>query len=746
MALTFVLALSLAGVAAFWSMPLATYAQQPPVRNAVYLKSHRVNVTIDNQIAVTRIEQVFVNGGAGLAEGVYLFPLPAGAAVSDLTLTIDGQIFKPQLLSAQEAQQIYTNIVRQRRDPVLLQYVGRDAIQANIFPIPAGAERKIEITYSNIVTGDSGLYRYVYPLKTDYVSGLPVLQTSVSVTVTSKDPISTFYSPNPFVATTRLDARTIKAGFEGANYLATDDFALYFGVANKDITANLLTYRAGANEDGFYMLMLAPPTTVDNTRIIPKDVFLVLDQSGSMQGEKWKQTQAAARFVLSRLNPQDRFNVIVFSTGYRIYANGMQPVSEAQNAVRWIDGLEALGGTDINLALTTAAQLADPERQTTLLFMTDGLPSEGVTDPKSILANVDANRKPNLRLFAFGVGNDVDTFLLDSLSSRYGGTSVYVRPLENIEEKVSTLYNKVTSPVLTNIKLDFGSIMTDDSYPAAPLPDLFAGQQLIVVGRYRAGGPTTITLTGSLNGTPQTLIYEGLSFANNAGGQAFIPRLWATRKIGALTNQIRLNGARQELVDGIVQLSIRYGIITPYTSFLIQENDMIPRDQQPRTPMPVLMQATAAAARVGSAGGQADANKNAVPGSSPSSGGVAVEAASTANAFQGSGSGVLAPTLTAAPTQVGANPVSAPVFEPEKGTGRANEPVKQVNDRAFVLRGGVWIDTRYTSDTMRLVPVTFLSDDYFKLLEAHPELKDYLAIGDHLIVVVDDVAYEIKPA
>ena len=729
----------LVATATVFTAPVTSYAQQP-FRSGVYLKSHRVNVTIDNQVAVTKIEQVFVNGGTGLAEGQYLFPLPQGAAVSDLTLYIDGQAYKPQILSAQQAQQIYTNIVRQRRDPVLLQYVGRDAIQANIFPIPAGQERKIEITYSSVVMGENGLFNYLYPLKTDYATTLPVEQVSLSVNLTSKDPISTVYSPNPLVLITRMDEHTVRAGFEVTNYRAADDFALYYGVQNNEISANLLTYRAGANEDGYFMLMVTPPTKVDDARVIPKDVIIVLDQSGSMGGEKWRQAQSAATFVLNNLNPQDRFNAIVFSTGYRLYANSVQPKSEAPNAVKWINGLEALGGTDINLALTTATQMSDPERQTILLFLTDGLPSEGVTDARAILTNLEAQAKPNLRLFAFGVGDDVDTFLLDSLSTKYGGTSVYVRPQENIEQKVSVLYNKITSPVLTDLKLDFGTVMTDDTYPTAPLPDLFAGSQLIVVGRYRAGGPAQITLTGLLNGTPHTYTYDGLQFNDNAGGQPFIPRLWATRKIGSLLNEIRLGGERKELVDAVVQLSVRYGIITPYTSFLIQENDIVVRNDgggnAPGTPMPPMFASTRVASMpTGTA--------------MPTAGAAAVDKASESNNLASSDSGALAPTLAARPTDPaggmgdgGGAPAQGAAEE--KGSGRSTEPIKQVNDRTFFLRSGVWIDAQYDPNTMQKITVDFLSDAYFKLLEEHPEIKDYLAIGDKVIVVVGNVAYEVK--
>ncbi|MEP7287955.1 MAG: VIT domain-containing protein [Chloroflexota bacterium] len=710
---------------------------------SAYLKSHRVSVTIDDQVAVTKVEQVFVNEGARPAEGSYLFPLPVGAAVSNLTMYINGQPIQAQILDAKQAQQIYTETVRRLRDPALLQYVGRSAIQANVFPIPAGEQRKIEITYSQIVTADNGLINYTYPLKTDYVSSLPVQQVSVSLQVSAKDPISSVYSPNPQIIVSRTDDRHFTAGFETTSYRAADDFSVYYGVATSDINANLLTYRGGANEDGYFMLMITPPTTVEASRVIPKDVLIVLDQSGSMQGAKWTQAKAAVSYVLKNLNAQDRFNAIVFSTGTRIYAKALQPVAEAPKAIDWVNGLEPLGGTDINAALTSAASMVDPERQTIVLFLTDGLPTEGVTDPKAILANVSQAAKPNLRLFAFGVGDDVDTFLLDSLSSTYHGVSVYVRPNENIEQKVSSLYNKITSPVLTALKLDFGTMTTDDAFPATPLPDLFAGSQLVVVGRFRQSGTADVTLTGQINGKSQTYNYKGLAFPENAGGQAFIPRLWATRKIGALLNQIRLNGETAELVDSVVRLSVRYGIITPYTSYLIQESDITAQTGAkdgravpiaPPTVMP---------------GRPVTSNGNVMGGAgAPSSGAAAVDEAQKSNGFadanQAAAAPTALPTATAAALQ-GGQPQPADKVAPSIGTGNSNEPLKQVNDRTFVLRNTIWTDTLYTSDKMTIVPVIFLSDDYFKLLDSHPDIKDYLAIGDHVIVVIGDTAYEIKP-
>jgi Ca-activated chloride channel homolog len=205
--------IAVTGALVFSAVPVAGHPLRQGV-GGVYIKSHRVTVTIDNQVAVTKVEQIFVNETQSPAEGTYLFPLPVGAAVSNLVMYINGVPIHGQLLDAKQAQQIYTETVRRLRDPALLQYVGRSAIQANVFP-------------------------YTYPLKTDYASPLPVQQVSVSVDVISKDPISTVYSPNPLIAISRTDDKHFKAGFETVNYRATDDFSVYYGVASSEINANL---------------------------------------------------------------------------------------------------------------------------------------------------------------------------------------------------------------------------------------------------------------------------------------------------------------------------------------------------------------------------------------------------------------------------------------------------------------------------------------------------------------------------
>jgi Ca-activated chloride channel family protein len=351
-----------------------------------------------------------------------------------------------------------------------------------------------------------------------------------------------------------------------------------------------------------------------------------------------------------------------------------------------------------------AAAMVDQERSTYLIFLTDGLPTEGVTDSKSILSNFSASAPDNLRLFAFGVGYDVDTILLDTLSQDHHGRSTYVQPGMNLDEILSSFYSGISTPVLTNLDLSFGNLSTYDLYPF-PLPDLFATSQVILLGRYREGGTTDIQLTGEVNNEKQTFTFSDQVFDEQSPSnslQASIPRLWATRKIGYLLNEIRLQGANQEIIDQIVHLSIRYGIVTPYTSYLVTEEVPLGAAEQQR--------------QANETYGQIQAMPTMAP-----SGQAAVQSAADAGAMQGAGN---APELK----------------------GEALNSVRVLGSRTYVLSEGKWIDTAFDPDTMQTTKIDFLSQDYFALVAANPELADAFALGDKVIALFNGEAYEVIPS
>jgi Ca-activated chloride channel homolog len=681
-----------------------TGACPSPIRvgDQLVVKSHRVDVQIASQVATTRIDQVFFNPNEWVAEGTYIFPIPEGATVAKFTMIVDGQAIEAKILTAEEAAAIYDQIVRSMRDPALLQYVGQGAIQASVFPIPPGESREVQISYEQVLVAEGGLVRYLYPLNTEQFSAQPLEQVSVRVEVTSSDPIRAIYSPSHSVAMTQDSETHFIAGWEASNVWPSDDFELIYTVAQDQIGSNLLSYLDPVTNEGYFMLLAAPGIKTGQV-VVAKDVIIVLDTSGSMEGEKIVQAKQAVSYVLTHLNPEDRFGVIEFSTGVRFYDQQLRSSGEASAAAGWVETLPATGGTDINRALLEAMAMTETERPTYVVFLTDGLPTEGEVDSAMILSNVGAASPDNVRLFSFGVGDDVDTFLLDSLVQQENGITSYVRPGERIDEEVSLFYSKVGSPVLTDLTLDFGTVQVQDLYPN-PLPDLYAGSQLVLVGTYATGGPTTVTLSGSVNGQTQFYIYEGQSLSTTPGGvNEFLPRLWATRKIGYLLTQIRLHGENPELVQAVVDLSVRFGIVTPYTSYLITEDDILTQEGRNRV----------AADEAAQAPGEV-------------SGGKAVEEADAQSNMSSSDQ--------AAPT-VGASEIQA----------SGGNAIKVVGSRTYVQQNGVWIDTAYDPSTMTTTKITFLSDEYFAFLTAHPELAGALALGNAVIVASGGSFYEIVP-
>lgn len=676
------------------------------------IRYHRVTVSIENQIAVTRVEQEFVNDLDWEVEGTYIFPIPEGATISKFVIWVDGVPLESRILPAEEARQIYEEIVRERRDPALLEYIGREAVQARVYPIPPGGSRVIELEYSQTLEMDQGLVSYLYPLNTEKFSARPLEECSVRVELVSPQPLRSFYSPThqDRLAIVREGDYRAVAGYEEYDVLPDQDFELIYTVSAEDVGLNLLTYpdpeRSGFFEREGYFLLLAAPS-VETDRVVPRDIILVLDTSGSMDGVKLDQAKAAAEYVLEHLNQEDRFNVIAFSTGIKRFAAGLQPVSQASQALSWIGKMQALGGTNINQALLEALAFDDRDgsRPQVILFLTDGLPTEGVTEIGQILANIRATAPGNTRLFSFGVGNDVNTELLDTLAEENRGLVSYVRPDERIDEEVSSLYAKIQTPVLTDLEIDFGNVLVEEIYPPE-IPDLFAGSQLLLAGRYRlpagVSGREQIRLAGYV-GSERIAYQYRVNFDPDVispAGNSFIPRLWAARKIGYLLTQIRHQGENQEWVDAVIQLSLQYGIITPYTSFLIEEEDLFYSE------------------------GRDEAAQNLL------------------EAYSGSASGADAVGKADAESSLRSAESVPQIAQPEDGLVRERDVII-VGEKTFFLQAGTWMDSLFEPERMDPVLIEFGSSAYYELLDARPAWGVYFALGEEVIFVVGEKAYQI---
>jgi Ca-activated chloride channel family protein len=548
------------------------------------LVRHRVTVEIDRQAATTSVEQVFLNNTDRQLEAQYVFPIPRGATMSRFTMLVNGKQKAGEVVEKNQARQIYNSIVHRSQDPGLLEYLGGDIFRANIFPIAARGSQTITLRFEQIVPSQDALVNYTYPVRATTKRG-PTVQGefSLEATIKSAAPILNVYSPSHPVGIARANDREARVSYSDRRTTLDKDFQLYYSVSDKEIGLNLVTYRPNPKDPGFFMLLLAPKSTLEVDRIIERDIVFVIDVSGSMAGEKILQARNALKYLVTKLNDGDRFNIVPFSSFADPWQKGLVSAKERrQDGLKFAETLIAQGGTDIAGALDAAVSvlMTDPNRPSYIIFMTDGKPTMGeTTDPKKILAKVIAARSgkggDTLRLFTWGVGYDVDTHLLDDMANQGGGVSEYVRPEEDIAAKVAAFANKASQPVLTGLDLRVvgEKVQLVNLHPRT-LPDLYAGGQLVLLGRYTGDGDTALKLTGRVNGKTETFTVEG-KFAAEESKSKFIELLWAQRRIGHLLDQIRLHGDTKELIDDVIRLSKEYGIQTPYTSQLILEDERL---------------------------------------------------------------------------------------------------------------------------------------------------------------------------
>lgn len=370
--------------------------EAPPLPQPITVEATTVMALVDGPSIHVRVTQLFRNQSARTVEGQFVFPLPVDAAVTDFQMRVDGMVLEGKLLPADEARAIYRQIVQQQRDPALLQYLGGGLFQTNVFPIPPGEVREVQLTYSHLAERDGDLYRFRFPLTVGGGGKLPG-EFELRVDLTNQPGIRTVYSPNYGATVQRLGPNDAEVNYRGAPARGESMFDLYWGTSESRIGLNLLSYRP-VEEDGYFTLLVAPDVAATVEEVVARDVVLVMDVSGSMQGDKMVQARGAAAYLVQQLNPDDRFALLSFSTGVRRWSAALEPVSaeNVADALAWIARLDAGGSTDINRALLDALAMLDDTgtngRPAYLLFMTDGLPTHGETDMWRILDNVRANQ------------------------------------------------------------------------------------------------------------------------------------------------------------------------------------------------------------------------------------------------------------------------------------------------------------------------------------------------------------------
>ena len=713
--------------------PVSPFPRPVPARYRIH--SVDVNATVRDQIASVQIAQVFQNTGSQTLEARLLFPLPEDAAIDRLTLIVDGKELPGRLMKKAEARRIYESIVRRQQDPALLEYMGQGLFQTRVFPIPPGARRRVEIRYSQLLKKDNGLIDLHLPTGTVKHSRRPIDALNISVRIDSTQPIKTVFSPSHPVDIKRPDDHHAHGNLTLPNVVSPEDLRLFYGTKDGLVGMNLVSYRPDPGQDGYFLLLASPEVKLKKAKAVPKTVVFVIDRSGSMNGKKIEQAREALKYLVGRLGPRDTFNIVAYDTQVESFRPELQRVNDRSQkaALGFVDGLFAGGSTNIDGALTTAlGMLVDRKRPNYVLFLTDGLPTVGERNELKIAANARKASRVGARMFSFGVGFDVNSRLLDRLSRNHRGQSVYVRPNEDIEVQVSKLYDRIGAPMLTKLAVNFefdqaaragAPQQIARTYPRE-LTDLFRGEQLIWVGRYRQSGRVKVTLTGE-NGDDRRSFSFAATLADRSQDEShgFVEKLWALRRIGEIIDELDLNGTNQELVDELVRLSIAHGVMTPYTSFLADEDvNLAARDNINRARM-------TANRELSQASGQSGFVQRRIKGRLQKASNVPV------GGFGGGGFAADKPAATADQVTAGGNP------------GVVRPTIRNIGQKSFFLKGRLWRDSTVTAEQeKRAITITQYSQQYFDLAAAHRgTLAKYLAFNGTVLVNLDGKTYCIEP-
>jgi len=718
----------------------------------------KADVRIKDQVAVTAIDQEFFNPNNQRLEGTFLFPVPKGAQIDKFTMEIGGKQVQAELLAADKARGIYEDIVRKMRDPALLEYSGRELFKVRIFPIEPQGKKRITLAYTQVLKSDAGLLNFTLPLNTAKFSAQPLKNVAVKVDLESKRALKSIYSPSHKVEIKRHGDHQATVGFEASDVTPDADFQLYFAPEEGEVGLSLMTHR-DSGQEGYFLLLASPAIEAKKGAVVPKDVAFVLDTSGSMAGKKLDQAKKALEFCVANLNDGDRFDVLRFSTEVEPLFDKLVEATRAnrERAEKFVNDLKPMGGTAIDAALrkALASRPDNPDRPYVVIFLTDGQPTVGVTDEDQILGGV-SKAGGNTRVFCFGIGTDVNTHLLDRITEQTKAFSQYVLPDEDLEVKVSSFFTKIKEPVLANLKLSFpGDIRATQYYPN-PLPDLYRGEQLVLVGRYSGKGSGTTTIEGTVNGEARKFT-ESTVFPDQPDDHDFIPRLWATRRVGYLLDEIRLRGENKELKDEVTELARRYGIVTPYTAYLIIEDEKQRGIAANVQSLPQWGQDPEARQVAAEAYGRFRQDK---------AGDLAVAGAQSAQAFRMADAPADAIQVGQRMAQrygtAGRPASAAPVAQPQAGAGgrvvvtslpAPRDPVPAataaqqsqfVGGRTFYQNGNQWIDSEVQKQAnAKKLRVQFNSKEYFDLLAKSPKVQSWLALGQNVQFVLGETVYEV---
>jgi Ca-activated chloride channel family protein len=704
---------------------------------AVQITSVDAGVVIVEQVATTTLDIALRNPSAQRTEAELLVPVPAGAVIR--SFAFEGSAAEPtaSVLAADEARRTYESIVARTRDPALLEFAGCNLIRSSVFPIAGSGAQKVRLTYEQVLGRDGARVDYELPRSASLEYKVP---WKIAVRIKSKTPIATVYCPSHAIETVRTSSDVVSARTTEGAALEPGPFRLSYLLESDGVSASLLAYPDPKVGGGYFLLLAglpAPSAEKAAATALRREVTLVLDHSGSMAGSKLEQVRTAALQIVAGLSDGEAFNIIAYNDAVTPFAPHpvLKSAETERQAGAFLKQLGANSGTNIHDALLEALRSPPTGDMLPLvLFLTDGLPTVGQTSEVAIRKVAMDHNPARRRIFTFGVGADVNTPLLQRIAAETRGTATFVLPREDVEVKVGQVFNGLKGPVVTDPVLEVldengqpTTTRTCDLLPAR-LSDLFENDQLVVLGRYTGSSPLSFVLRGAYRGTARTFRFR-FDLDQATTRNAFVPRLWASRRIAVLADAIRQMGADagrpgaasvaalaasdprfKELTDEIVRLSTEFGILTEYTAFLAREGtDLSKRD-----------------AVLAEAGGNFQRR-----------------AMATRSGLGAMNQGV---NLGA---QMGQQTLNANNnFYDEHMNRVAITNVQQVNDRAFFQRGGRWVDSQvveHENDARPQRVIEFGSDE-FRALAARLAAENrqgclalrgeiLLRVGEELILV-----------
>ncbi|MHC4629506.1 MAG: VIT domain-containing protein, partial [Planctomycetota bacterium] len=675
----------------------------PERPGAVEITGISVLIDVLESTATTSIEIRLQNTSNRRQEAELIVPVPDGAVVRGFAYDgPDGEI-TAKVLPKDEARRIYQQLVSKIRDPALVEFIGYNLVRSSVFPVEARGKQKVRLTYEHLLEVDGNRVDYVLPRTESLQYAVP---WKVTANIRAKRPISTVYSSSHKLETERVSSHHLVVKIADEAVKEPGPFRFSYLTEDDGVTASMFAYPDNKVGGGYFLLLAGlPAEATAGAQAIKREVTLVIDRSGSMRNEKIEQVKEAALQIIAGLGEGEAFNIIIYNNTVQLFSkNSVLKTKENEAAARaYIQGITATGGTNIHDALAEA--LGQEPREGMLpivLFLTDGLPTVGQTSELAIRNLVTRANPHNRRVFTFGVGVDVNAPLLEKMARESRAKAEFVLPKEDVEVKIGRVFKRLTGPVLADVKLE---VLEKGGRPAIgrtrdiipqQVPDLFEGDQLVLLGQYVGSEAITFKISGNYLGRKRKFRFA-FEFDKADVRNGFVPRLWASRKIAQLIDIVRQMGADPAT--------------SKYTAFLAREGTDLGNRPELLREAETMLESRAMRSR--------------------------------------SGLGAVTQSLNIQPQLQQKSLNYGNVYFNDKMERVSFTTVQQINDRVFYRRGNRWVESILVDNETQVTParvIEFGSEEFIELAQrlAKTNRQGSIALGGDVLLLVDGEPVLIK--